>query len=102
VKERAGYPIPENSMAKIDPKPILLNPKQCVTIHTRKNNMNGAMRLKIGLRVRGMTIDELSERTGIVRHKLILFTSGKRFPSAEELEKICEALEVDVEYFLRD
>ena len=28
--------------------------------------MNGAMRLKIGLRVRGMTIDELSERTGIV------------------------------------
>jgi lambda repressor-like predicted transcriptional regulator len=63
--------------------------------------MNGQMRLKVGLRVRGMTVEELSLLTGIEVNRIRALLSS-RYPNDDELELIAQALCVDMDYFLRD
>lgn len=48
---------------------------------------------------RGMTLKELSEKTGITVAHLSLIERDKRDPSVQTLEKIAKVLQVDVETF---
>ena len=48
---------------------------------------------------RGMTLEELSAKTGITAAHLSLIERDKRDPSIQTLNKIAKALEVDTEVF---
>jgi len=49
---------------------------------------------------RGLTMDQLAERTGISQSQLSRFESGKREPRVADLMKIAEALDVPPESLL--
>ena len=40
--------------------------------------------------------NELAKRTGLARSTLVNYETGKRIPRVDDLEKIAEALEIDV------
>ena len=50
-------------------------------------------------KMRGMTLEEVSEKTGITAAHLSLIERNKRDPSIQTLIKIAQALQVDVETF---
>ncbi len=51
---------------------------------------------------KGITIQELSERTGISISSLSMYENGKRVPSIKNIKLIANGLEVDVDEFYKD
>lgn len=54
------------------------------------------LRLKELCKVQGITLNELSERTGVSRVSMSGIATGKQKPSFDTLEKLSEALNVEV------
>ena len=51
---------------------------------------------------KGITIQELSERTGISISSLSMYENGKRVPSIKNIKLIANGLDVDVDEFYKD
>lgn len=62
--------------------------------------MSVGQKVKVYLETNGILQKELSGKTGISCSKLNLILNGKRRMSFDDYEVICEALEVDMAYFL--
>jgi Zn-dependent peptidase ImmA (M78 family) len=58
-------------------------------------------RLKQARSLRGKTLAELGEAIDLTRQSLSLFENGERVPAPETLEKLSDALNVPLEFFLR-
>ena len=54
-------------------------------------------RLRLALKVKRMTQQELSERTGITKGAISEYCNGKYLPKFENLSKICIALDIKME-----
>lgn len=61
--------------------------------------MNLFDRLRKARELRGLTRQQLAEKSSIALSSLYFYEKGERIPSADALEKISKALEVSVAYF---
>lgn len=53
-------------------------------------------------RVKGITAEKLAEKIGVKAQKLSQWRNGEYFPRAEQIDKIADALEINVESLFRE
>lgn len=58
--------------------------------------------VKLFRRERGLTQKQLAELAGMSERGLQLVEAGDRIPRPETLERICDALELNIEYKITD
>ena len=64
--------------------------------------MNISERLKIARKAVGYTLDEVAQKTGIVKSSLSEFENNKREPKFSHLSKLAEQYRKTIEFFLTD